>query len=261
MGALLAVIALLGPPGPSAPIPQAPAPLAASLERTTANLDAAIERWRAGPQAAGPVPTDVTLWALYQQRHFLALTYDAELGRRARPLLDRDARETLEARRRLVVLTPPTRRAPTSYRTGPPAPATSLLRWYREAERRFGVGWDVLAAVNFVESGFGRLRSASSAGALGPMQFMPATWRAYGLGGDVHDPRDAILGAANYLRAAGAPRDLRRALYAYNHSTRYVDAVSRFAAQLRREPRIFFRYYAWQVFVRTPSGPRRITGP
>jgi membrane-bound lytic murein transglycosylase B len=119
----------------------------------------------------------------------------------------------------------------------------------------------VLAAVNFVETGFNKLRSRSSAGAQGPMQFMPATWRAYGLGGDVHDPRDAIMGAANYLRASGARRDLRRALWRYNHSDRYVDAVAAFAAQIRREQAILMQYHAWQVFIKTPAGPRRITGP
>ena len=119
----------------------------------------------------------------------------------------------------------------------------------------------MLAAVNFVETGFNRLRSRSSAGAQGPMQFMPATWRAYGLGGDVHDPRDAIIGAANYLRASGAARDLRGALWRYNHAQRYVDAVATFAAQMRRDERVFLQYHAWQVFVKTPSGPRRLTGP
>ena len=113
----------------------------------------------------------------------------------------------------------------------------------------------MLAAVNFVESAFGKLRSDSTAGAQGPMQFIPATWRAYGLGGDVHDPHDAILGAANYLRASGAPRDYRRALYAYNRSTLYVDAVLRYANQMKRDVRAFYGYYAWQVWVRTPSGP------
>ena len=58
------------------------------------------------------------------------------------------------------------------------------------------------------------------------MQFMPATWAAYGLGGDIHDPRDAILGAANYLRANGAPGESRRALYHYNPSQLYVEATS-----------------------------------
>src|SRR4029079_6882709 len=91
------------------------------------------------------------------------------------------------------------------------APAASLLAWYREAQTRFNVPWNVLAAVNFVESKFGKLRSVSAACAEGPMQFMPATWRAYGLGGNIHDPHDAILGAANYLRASGAPRNLKLA--------------------------------------------------
>ena len=261
MRVLLAALALLAPPPPDAPLPQAPSAVATELAGTTTSLHAAIDVWQEGPRATGPTPRDVTLWALRQQRLFLALTYDAELGRRARPLLGREAQATLDARRRLVALTPPTRLPLSSFRTGPTLPARTLLRYYREAERRFDVDWEVLAAVNFVETGFNKLRSRSSAGAQGPMQFMPATWRAYGLGGDVHDPRDAILGAANYLRASGAARDLRRALWRYNHSERYVDAVAAFAAQMRRDPSFFLQYHAWQVFVKTPSGPRRITGP
>jgi membrane-bound lytic murein transglycosylase B len=93
------------------------------------------------------------------------------------------------------------------------------------------------------------------------MQFMPETWRAYGLGGDVHDPHDAILGAANYLHANGAPRNLRRALFRYNQSPLYVDAVLRYAARIRGDDRALYEYYARQVYVRTPSGIRRITGP
>jgi soluble lytic murein transglycosylase-like protein len=261
--ALLALVAVpAAAPPPAAPLPGRPAVVANRLAETTRELHTAVDRWRAaGDPARGGAPRDVVLWALYQQRLFLALTYDAELGRRAWPLLGREARATLAARRALVRLTPPTRRPPRSFRTGPPAPAGRLLGWYREAERRFGVDWEVLAAVNFVESAFGRLRSSSSAGAQGPMQFLPSTWRTYGLGGDVHDPHDAILGAANYLRASGAPRDYRRALFAYNRSTLYVDAVLRYAAQLRRDLRHFYAYYSWQVFIRTPAGPRRITGP
>jgi hypothetical protein len=81
------------------------------------------------------------------------------------------------------------------------------------------------------------------------------------MGGDVHDPRDAILGAANYLRASGAPASYRRALYAYNPSRFYVDAVLRYVRQIRRDSRRYYGYYSWQVFVRTPSGERRLTGP
>jgi membrane-bound lytic murein transglycosylase B len=119
----------------------------------------------------------------------------------------------------------------------------------------------VLAAVNLVESAYGRLRNTSTAGAQGPMQFIPSTWDAYGMGGDVRDPRDAILGAANYLSASGAPGDIRGALYAYNPSADYVNAVLAYAERIRRDPRAFFSYYAWQVYVRTTAGTRRITGP
>jgi membrane-bound lytic murein transglycosylase B len=111
--------------------------------------------------------------------------------------------------------------------------------------------------VNLVESAFGRVRNASTAGAQGPMQFLPATWRAYGLGGDVHDPHDAILGAANYLRANGGARDARRALYRYNPSPLYVDAVLRLAHRITHVPDALAEYYAWDVYVRTPSGERR----
>ena len=119
----------------------------------------------------------------------------------------------------------------------------------------------MLAAVNFVESKFGKLRNASASGAQGPMQFMPATWRAYGMGGDVNDPHDAILGAANYLHASGAPRDVRRAPHAYNPSSAYVDGVLRYARALAADRLLFYELYNWQVFVKTPSGDRRVTGP
>ena len=260
IAALLAAAVLASPP-PNAPIPREPAALARALTEHTEALQTGVAAWR----GQGEVPEDVELEALYQQRLYLHLTPRPQLARsvvaRLRGRIRREAAETLAARAALVRLTPPTTRPLRSFRTGPPAPARSLLRWYRDAERRFGVGWHVLAAVNFVESAFGKLRSASGAGAQGPMQFLPGTWRAYGLGGDVHDPHDAILGAANYLRASGAPRDYRKALYGYNRSSLYVDAVLRFANQMKRDVRAFYGYYAWQVWVRTPRGPRRITGP
>jgi soluble lytic murein transglycosylase-like protein len=166
------------------------------------------------------------------------------------------SRDLLIAHRGLYRLTPPI--SARAIKVGPARPTTELLAYYREAQRRFRVSWNVLAAVNFVESKFGKLRSSSAAGAQGPMQFLPATWRAYGLGGNVHEPHDAILGAANYLRASGAPRNLRLALYHYNPSRAYVDAVLRYARVMRSH---FFELYCWQVFVKTPQGDRRVTGP
>ena len=281
--------ALTAPPRPAAPVPAAPGAATRALATATDQLYAAL---------AGNRRNAAVLWALYQQRIYLALGLDPALARavvarvpaRLRPLV----RDVVTARRALVRLTPPTTRPLSSFRTGPAEPAERLLAYYREAQRRFGVAWEVLAAINFVETGFNKIRSSSSAGAQGPMQFMPATWRAYGLGGDVHDPHDAILGAANYLRASGAasrpcrrefdqPRagkciDYRRALYAYNHSTLYVDAVLAYARQMKRGSRAcgrdldnaptgkcglraFHGFYNWQVFVRTRSGYRRLTGP
>ena len=251
------------PPSPDEPIPRDPGPLAKRLTATTAALHEAIDHWRGGGDPRGPTPEDVTLHALHQQRMHLLLTSRARLARAVIPRLPaplaRDLRTTIRARRGLGKLAPPVPRS--RFRTGPALPAGVLLDHYREAQQRFGVAWPVLAAVNFVESAFGRLRNESVAGAGGPMQFIPSTWVAYGMGGDVRDPQDAIMGAANYLHASGAPGDYSRALYAYNPSAAYVSAVLGYVRQIRRDPRTYFVYHSWQVFVRTPAGVRRITGP
>jgi membrane-bound lytic murein transglycosylase B len=251
------------PPAPDAGLPREPAALAATLEETDRALAEAIDRWRAdGRLDAYPPPDDVTLWALQQQRIHLLLTPRKRLASQVLARLSRRTaahlRATFRARRGLGKITPAT---PGRYRTGPPEPPVRLLGHYRRAQRRFGVGWPVLAAINFVESGFGRLRNSSAAGAQGPMQFIPSTWEAYGLGGDIDNPRDAILGAANYLHANGAPHRLRNALFRYNPSDLYVNAVLAYTERIRREPRAFLAYYSWQVFVRVPGGTRRITGP
>lgn len=134
-----------------------------------------------------------------------------------------------------------------AWRIVAPAPMADLLRFYREGQRRFGVPWQVLAAVNLVETAMGRIRGTSVAGARGPMQFMPATWAAYGRG-DIDDPHDAILAAARYLAAHGGGRGrLDRALYAYNHHPAYVRGVQAYAAILRADPRALTGLYHWQV--------------
>jgi hypothetical protein len=121
------------------------------------------------------------------------------------------------------------------------------LGLYQQAARRFGLDWSVLAAIGKVECDHGRdpdpscsTRGAvNPAGAGGPMQFLAATWKAYGLDGDGDgavdrwDPADAIFGAANYLRASGAPRDYNRAIFAYNRAAWYVADVLRWAARYR----------------------------
>jgi len=260
-GAPPAVAATL--PQPTEPIPRTPPGLARTLTLTNANLMEAIVRWRArGDPSRGTPPRDVTLLALYEQRIYRLLSRAPRLSSLALVRLPASlrsrARDTIAARRALSRLTPPTSRR---LRTGPALPAGLLLRHYREAQRRFGVKWQMLAAVNFVESAFGRVRSSSSAGAQGPMQFLQSTWRRYGLGGNVHDPHDAILGAANYLRANGAPRRAWQALYRYNPSPLYVEAVLRYTREMSRDVRSYYAYYSWQVFQRTPRGDRRLSGP
>jgi membrane-bound lytic murein transglycosylase B len=251
------------PPAPDASLPRDPAALAQRLAETDRELGAAVDRWRTeGSLESYSPPDEVTLWALHQQRIHLLLTPRERLAEQVVALVPRRVaahlRATFRARRGLGKITPAT---PGRYRTGAPEPPAQLLAYYRGAQRRFGVGWPVLAAINFVESAFGRLRNSSAAGAQGPMQFIPSTWEAYGLGGDINDPRDAILGAANYLRANGAPGRLREALYRYNPSPLYVNAVLAYTERIRRDPRAFLSYYSWQVFVRVPGGTRRITGP
>ena len=122
--------------------------------------------------------------------------------------------------------------------------------------------WPVLAAVNFVESAFGRMRNSSAAGAQGPMQFIPSTWDAYGMGGDMNDPHDAIMGAANYLSASGAPRRPDRRPLRLQPLGPLRARGARYAGRIRRDRDAFLSYYSWQVFVRLPEGgTRRITGP
>jgi len=134
----------------------------------------------------------------------------------------------------------------------PPAPEV-LLSYYREVQQAYGIAWQYLAAINLIETNMGRIQGLSSAGAQGPMQFMPATWASYGRG-DVNNPRDAILAAGRYLQSHGAPADMTRAIYAYNPSMLYVRAVQLYAEQMLASERAFLAYYNWEVYVQTKTG-------
>lgn len=112
-------------------------------------------------------------------------------------------------------------------------PPPFLVAIYKQAENRYHVPWQILAAINSVETNYGRDLSVSSAGAEGWMQFMPETWAQWGVDAngdgkkDPYDPRDAIFAAARYLQANGAPQRLREAIFAYNHANWYVEDVMR----------------------------------
>jgi membrane-bound lytic murein transglycosylase B len=169
-------------------------------------------------------------------------------------------RHNLAARREFIAMAagiPPKKRLP-AWRIVDPLPAATLRAYYARAEKRFGVPWEVLASINLVETGMGRIIGLSSAGAKGPMQFMPATWRRYGMGGDVWAAEDAILGAANYLAANGAAdgtaKGMRTALRRYNNSPRYVRAVLHYAALLTADASAYRGFHAWRIYYRTHLG-------
>ena len=113
---------------------------------------------------------------------------------------------------------------------------------YRESAKKYGFGkdWYILAAVGKVETNHGKNMGPSSAGAMGPMQFMPSTWESSGVDGNsdgvanVMDPEDAIPAAAKYLKTGGAPKDWYAALYSYNHADWYVKKVLGVAEGYRR---------------------------
>jgi hypothetical protein len=106
-----------------------------------------------------------------------------------------------------------------------------LLPIYQAAGIEYGIRWEILAAINEIETDYGRNLNVSSAGALGWMQFMPPSWRAYGVDAnkdgrkDPYNPVDAIFAAARYLAAANYENDVRGAIFAYNHADWYVDSV------------------------------------
>jgi soluble lytic murein transglycosylase-like protein len=123
-----------------------------------------------------------------------------------------------------------------------PISKNEYMKLYKKSARQYGFGedWYVLAAVGKVESNHGENMGSSSAGAMGPMQFLPSTWETAGVDGDgdgvanIMDPRDAIPASARYLRSGGAPRDWYRALFTYNHADWYVVKVLGVAEGYRR---------------------------
>jgi len=162
-------------------------------------------------------------------------------------------RDDLDARRDLNRLSAESPPQVGGVRVGPAPPSARLRAFYGDAQRRFGIRWELLAAINFVESDFGRARTTAKADAQGPMQFEPATWREYGLGGNVYDAHDAILAAANLLAANGGRMNERRALMHYNRSPLYWDAVLHLAHRMTTVPTAFREYYGWRLYLRAGS--------
>jgi len=239
-------------------VPAAPTVPTTTLSRsgsaaTTAADRLAAQLTRAETAIRDPATPAGKLPALghSQQRAYRALVRQPRLVPKVLaqlpPTLRRTVKANVVAGSELRKLNRPARRLP-RWRIVAPAPAEQLLAAYRRAQARLAVPWEYLAAIHLVETRTGRIRGTSSAGAQGPMQFLPSTWKRYGHGGNIQATGDAILAAARLLRVNGAPDDMAGALYAYNPSRRYVRAVSAYASQLRANPRAFLGYYHWQVF-------------
>jgi membrane-bound lytic murein transglycosylase B len=232
--------------GASARTPQT---VSDQLSETDASLRAAIDGWRAGgdpPSTAPPQEALDQAEALEDDSVYLA--EHPNLTARVMPLLSAGLRaemmRLIAAKRDLLRLSSGGKHK--KFKVGAPAPLSDLIAFYREANQRYGVAWNYLAAINLVETKFGRVKSNSVAGAKGPMQFIPSTWRIYGNGGNIKDPHDAILAAGNLLHNNGAPPNYARALRSYNDSGLYVDAVTRYAREIAANPYGVYYLYCWQ---------------
>lgn len=224
--------------------------------RELAEVVTAAERAIADPATD---PEVVSAAAHVQQLAYRRLgqrpRWDAEVLRRVPAGLRPVVRANTASRREFLSMSGTLSDDLPAWRIVEPEPADRLLSHYRAAERRFGVDWEYLAAINLVETAMGRIRGTSVAGARGPMQFIPATWAQYGRG-DIEDPRDAIMAAARYLAARGfaEPGGRARALHAYNNHPAYVRGVTRLAEVMQARPRAYLGYHRWRVYYRTTAG-------
>ena len=173
--------------------------------------------------------------------------WDAEVRALLPPALHGALDANVSAARELRSLVRNPRPNLPAWRIVAPEPAADLRAHYEAAEAEFGVPWQYLAAVHLTETRMGRIRGTSTAGAQGPMQFLPSTWEAYGEG-DINDTGDAIRAAARYLKANGAPERMADALYRYNPTPKYVNAVTAYAEQMRADERTFEGYWHWEVY-------------
>jgi membrane-bound lytic murein transglycosylase B len=228
-------------PGDTGPAPSAPAPAAAT---------------------ATPAGTAQRATAPRRRQHASSAPVKAGARHRARTTPRKPRHEHKPAAASLAKPTlPMLGQGPATtpfFVTDEPVIPRFLVSLYKQAGRHYHVPWPILAAINEIETDFGRNVAVSSAGATGWMQFMPATWRTYGVDADHNgvkdpdNPRDAIFAAARYLKASGAAHDMRRAIFAYNHAGWYVDSIllraERIAAhQGVRDRRLSRLFHAGQV--------------
>lgn len=241
-----------GPEGRRYPlVPADPAELAALL--------AAVEQaLRSASTSAAQLPA----LGHQQQVIYRVLGHRPELAAQVRAQLPQSWQRVfdlhLAARREFISMHSPSRRPRQvpAWRIIQPEPPENLLRYYREASAATGIPWQVLAAVNLVESGMGRIDGVSVADAHGPMQFLPTTWAEPGIGngGDIRDPRTSIHAAARYLVRRGGLKDIRKGLWGYNNSDAYGRGVLLYAQLLKEDPDAYTGLYHWQIHYAAAGG-------
>jgi hypothetical protein len=254
--ALVVAFAALVTPGHSAaaPLPAQPALAAepALLARDLVSDEQALRN---------PSSSDAVLQAaaLRQQAAYRAIGRHPEWEPIIRPVIPASLAGiydlNVDARHHLMALNAGEAK-PTlpAWRIDAPPPLGELVADYQAAAAATGVDWTYLAAINMVETDFGRINGVSTAGAQGPMQFLPSTFAAYAEGGDIHSPRDSIMAAGRMLAANGFAGNRDGAVYSYNHSSNYVGAVKDYAAAIAADPAVLPGYHRWDVYYLTTSG-------
>jgi len=217
---------------------------------------AALERQLRDPQTPAAQLPDL---AHQQQVIYRVLSLDRQRSQAVLNQLPARWRSVAErhlaARRAFLAMS---KRRPTrvpAWRIISPEPLSQLLAHYRKAEAATGIEWEVLAAVNLVETGMGRIDGVSVANAQGPMQFLPTTWSEQGIGrGDIRNPHDAIQAAARYLVRRGGLKNIRRGLWGYNNSDLYGEAVLLYASLIREDPQALVGLYHWEIHYNAQQG-------
>lgn len=252
---LVALAALVGPgQAAAAPIPAAPA-LAGEPAQLARDLVADEQALR-DPSSSEAV---LQAAALRQQAAYRAIGRHPEWEPIVRPVIPASLIGiydlNVDARHHLMALNAGEAK-PTlpAWRIDAPAPVGELVGYYQAAAAATGVAWNYLAAINMVETDFGRINGVSTAGAQGPMQFLPSTFASYAEGGDIHSPRDSIMAAGRMLAANGFAGNPDNAVYSYNHSSHYVGAVKDYAAAIAADPAVLPDYHRWDVYYLTTSG-------
>ena len=255
-------------PSAASPTPSVPAQIAAPNGRiapqvaaTATGLAQQIAQAERGLLADGATPAELAVWGHQHQVAIRKLGYEPDWDTEFFEALPSEfqARTLLHvsARRSLIDLSSGYDAADfiPAWQIIDPEPADALLSYYQQAEAATGIEWEYLAAINLIETGMGRIRGLSSAGAQGPMQFLPTTWDEAGIGqGDINNPQDAINGAARYLVRRGGPGDMSGAIWGYNNSDDYVSAVQAYAALLRQDPAAYAAIYNWEIYFYTQAG-------